>query len=108
MPCWYMFARIPFVAEGRNRVDAPVDEDAELGVLIPGGHLVALERVPVGAERSVLCPRIDFAEQRGARGVELVDGFLPDHIIRVGSLRRSRQHTAKKNRVESHEAPREL
>ena len=31
---------IPFTAECRNRVDAPVDEDAELCVLVPFGHFI--------------------------------------------------------------------
>jgi hypothetical protein len=73
-----------------------VEKDAELGVLIPGGNLIVLEGIPVGAERPGLCPRIDLADQRGARGVELVDGILPDYIIRVGSLRRGGGEQAKK------------
>jgi hypothetical protein len=64
-------------------------EDAELGVLIPGRNLVFLERVPVGAEWPGLSSRIDPAEKRFARSVELVVGVLPHHIIRIGSLRRS-------------------
>ncbi len=53
------------------------------------------QRIPVRAERPVLSPRIDLAQERGARGIELVDGILPDHIVRVGSLRGSGQHTEK-------------
>ena len=42
------FAGIPFVAESGNRIHAPVDEDAELGVLIPGGDFVFGEGGPFG------------------------------------------------------------
>ena len=41
-------ARIPLVSECRNRVHAPVDEDAELGVAKPGGHAIGGKRIPVG------------------------------------------------------------
>ena len=81
-----------------------MEEDAELGVLIPGRHLVMFQRIPVRAERPVLSPRIDLAQERGARGIELVDGILPDHIVRVGSLRGSGEQTEKEKRMESHEA----
>jgi hypothetical protein len=40
-------AAIPLVAERRYRVQAPVDEDAELAVDIPRLHGIALERRPV-------------------------------------------------------------
>mgnify|MGYP000344961181 CR=1 FL=1 len=39
-------ARVPLVAKGGNGVDAPVDEDAELGVEVPLGNGVALQRLP--------------------------------------------------------------
>ena len=43
--------RVPLVAKRRHRVDTPMDEDAELRVLVPVGHLVAREGVPAGRER---------------------------------------------------------
>ena len=102
--------RVPFVAEGGNRVDAPMKENAELGILIPGGNLVLLERVPVGAEWPGLAGRVHLAEERGARGVELMDGFLPRQVVGVGSLRRSGggDKARKEERVKSHEAPTRL
>ena len=39
-------SRIPLVAEGGHRVHAPVDEYAELPVLIPGRHAGSLQRLP--------------------------------------------------------------
>ena len=44
--------RVPLVAERRDGVDAPVDEDAELGVLVPVRDIVPGQRVPVGRERA--------------------------------------------------------
>ena len=102
-PCLIHIARVPFVAKRRNRVDSPVEEDAELGVLIPSGNLVLLQRIPIGAEWSSLSASIDLAEKRGARGVELVGGLFPQHVIRVGSLGRSGDDGAKQEYcVESH------
>ena len=39
-------AGIPLVAEGGHGIDAPVDEDAELAVLVPRRRLVRSERFP--------------------------------------------------------------
>ena len=41
-------ARVPLVAKGGHRVDAPVDKDAEFGVLVPLGHAELPERFPGG------------------------------------------------------------
>src|ERR1700721_1201057 len=43
-------ARIPFVGEGGNGIDSPVEKDAELGVAKPIRGLVAGEGLPVCAE----------------------------------------------------------
>ena len=47
-------AGVPLVGEGGDGVDAPVEEDAELGVLKPGGSAVGGEGVPVGVEGAAL------------------------------------------------------
>ena len=46
-------ARIPLVAERGHRVEAPMDEDAELAVLVPRRHGEVLQRLPVRRERSL-------------------------------------------------------
>ena len=38
--------RVPLVAEGGHGVDAPMNEDAELPVQVPRGHLEAFQRFP--------------------------------------------------------------
>ena len=47
-------AGIPFAAEGRNTVDAPVDKDTEFGVLIPRGNPIGGQRFP-GVLIGTLC-----------------------------------------------------
>lgn len=44
---------IPLVSKGRNGVNAPMDEDAELGVVIPFGGLVVAQRFPCVRIRAV-------------------------------------------------------
>ncbi len=70
-------AGIPFVFRAGDRVDTPVNEDAEFGVLIPLGNFVVAKSFPVrgvGAGGDLL---IDVAEDGGARGVVFGDGTLP-------------------------------
>ena len=55
-------ARIPLVSECRNRIDAPVDEDAELGVAKPIGNAIGGERIPVGAKRTGAQTGVDARE----------------------------------------------
>jgi len=43
---------VPLAAERWDGIHAPVDEDAECGLLIPIGHLVFLQRFVIGAERA--------------------------------------------------------
>ena len=38
----------PFWAKGRHGKDSPVDEDANLGLVVPGGQGPAVQRIPVG------------------------------------------------------------
>src|SRR5579859_6090560 len=48
------FAGIPFGAEGGNGVNAPMDEDAEFGVLVPLGNFVLFEGLPVGTKGAAI------------------------------------------------------
>ena len=52
-------ARIPFVSECRNGINAPVDENAELGIAKPLGYAIAGKRIPIGAERTGARSRVD-------------------------------------------------
>ena len=52
-------ARVPLVAEGRDAVQAPVDEDAELPILVPRRDGVALERAPLGRKGAVRDDLVD-------------------------------------------------
>jgi len=58
-------ARVPLVSECRNGVDAPVNEDAELGITEPAGRAVLRERTPGGPVdilvRGIAVGRADFA-----------------------------------------------
>jgi hypothetical protein len=51
---------IPFVAEGWDRIDSPMNKNAELRVLIRVGHLIFLKGFPVGPERALVVKIIDF------------------------------------------------
>src|SRR5277367_5454240 len=55
-------ARIPLAAIGGHRIDAPMDEDAELRVLVPLRHLVGVERLVVGTEGSRMAHSVDFLQ----------------------------------------------
>ena len=82
-------SRIPFVAEGRDRIDSPVNEDAELRVLVPFGHFVFLQRFPVRAKRALMIRVIHFLEEGGALRVVLAAGLLPD-LINLDRILRGR------------------
>src|ERR1700694_466579 len=73
-------ARIPLVAECGDRIDSPVNEDSELCVFVTFGDFVILERLPVGAERTLVRCGIDLLQNRCALGVVLRTGFLPDSV----------------------------
>src|SRR5271156_1414124 len=55
-------ARIPLAAIGGYRIDAPMDEDAELRILVPLRHLIGVERFVVGTERSRMAHSVDFLQ----------------------------------------------
>ena len=52
--------RIPFAAERRHAVSTPVDEDAELGVLVPLRDLVLLPVISTSARKGPGQSRIEF------------------------------------------------
>lgn len=101
-------ARIPLAAECRHREHAPVDEDAELGVVVPRRRLICLQCRPVGAERALACAGFGFAHQAlafgriGSGGIEplLVDDFRAERgggrggrrLRRMDLQRRQREH----------------
>lgn len=70
-------ARIPLAAERRHREHAPMDEDAELGIVVPRRRLIGLECSPVGAERTLACAGLGFAHQALALGGVLGGGAEP-------------------------------
>ena len=77
-------ARIPFVFRGGNRIDAPVDEDAELRVFVPLRLLVFDQRGPVGTEGPSLAWRVCFGEKAIALRVIFAYRLLP-LMIDLGS-----------------------
>ncbi len=79
-------ARVPFVLRSRNGVDAPVNEDAELGVLVPLRLLILDQRRPVGAVRSIVRLPVGLGEQAIALRVVLTHGLLPLAINLLGGL----------------------
>ena len=59
-------AGVPLVGEGGDGVDAPVDEDAELGVFVPVGDFVFLQGLPVSAVGTLRADTARFFHERGA------------------------------------------
>ncbi len=75
-------ARVPLVSECRNRIHAPVDEDAELGVAKPLGDAIGGERIPVGAERAVTCGGVEAGNlclRRLVIAIDLLSSWLGAH-----------------------------
>ena len=55
-------ARVPFAIKRRNRIDAPMNKNAKLRVLVPSGNLVLLDRFPrglIGPVSVSFCNRIN-------------------------------------------------
>ncbi len=77
-------ARVPLVFGGGDGVDAPVDEDAELGVLVPLRLLVFGQGGPVGAVGAVADLALGLGQQAIALPVVLRNGLLP-LAVDVGS-----------------------
>lgn len=73
---------IPLISEGWHRIDAPMDKDAELRILVPFGGLIFLERFPIRAKGAVMVGGINLFEQRGPLAVVFAAGLLPDFVDR--------------------------
>src|SRR5260370_42468609 len=83
--------RIPFTAERRNGVNAPVDEDSELCVSVPARNFVGLQRLPIRAKWSLLDGCIDPLEHCVALGIVLATCLSPDLIDAFRILRLGRR-----------------
>ncbi len=57
-----------------------MDEDAELGILVPLRNFIVTQTFPIGAEGAVVSLAVCFLEQRVALGVVFGDGLLPLQI----------------------------
>ena len=79
-------AWIPLVLGRRDRVHAPVNEDAELRILVPLRLLVLDERGPVGTIRAVVRLPVGFGEKAIALRVVLADRLLPLVIDLLGGF----------------------
>src|SRR5580704_11089629 len=55
-------ARIPLTAKSRHRIDPPMNEDAELRVLVPLGNLIGVERLIVRPERAPMTYALDVGQ----------------------------------------------
>ena len=77
-------AGVPLTAKGRDGVDAPMDEDAELGICIPLRDFEILQRTPVRPEGAVAAALFDFGKPALALGRELADRLLPGLIALIG------------------------
>ena len=82
-------AWIPFAAEGRNSIDAPMNEDAELGVPVPVRYFVVLQGRPGWLKRPFMSCLIGLLKYGGSLAVELLDGSLPSQITGIRLLGRS-------------------
>src|ERR1700739_3280617 len=79
-------AWIPFVLGRRYRVDTPVNEDAELRVLVPLRLLVLDERGPVGAVGTVIRLFVGLVEKAITVSGIFADRLLPLAIDLFGGL----------------------
>ena len=70
-------SRIPLVAERRNRIDTPMNKNAELRILVPRRYLILLKRFPVRPERPLMIDVLDLFQEGGAFSVVLAAGLLP-------------------------------
>jgi hypothetical protein len=67
-----------------------MNEDAKLGILVPLGDLVFLQRLPVGTEGTLVHDPIHLAENCGARDVIFRTRLLPGLIDHKWIFRRGR------------------
>ncbi len=76
-------ARVPLVGERRNRIESPMNEDAELGVLVPRWRAILLQDSPVGAKWTARRLTVHGLHQGAASPVVLPVRVLPDLVDRV-------------------------
>src|SRR5271166_1655689 len=69
--------RIPLAPKRRNGIDSPVDKYAELGVLVPLGHLVLTERFIVRPEWPVMANPLNVLKDRFPLPIVLTVAGLP-------------------------------
>jgi hypothetical protein len=79
-------SRVPLIAERGNGIDPPVNENAELRILVPLRYLILLKRFPVRPERPLMIDVIDLFQECGAFRVILAAGFLPSQVDTVRIL----------------------
>jgi len=90
-------ARIPLVGKRRDRVQAPMNEDSELRIFIPGWRLVVVERFPVGAKRTIIRLPLDICQNFLACAGVLALGVAPFTLnrnrirMRFAPVERARQ-----------------
>src|SRR5208337_1013603 len=70
-------AGIPLVAKSRNGIDAPVNENPKLGVLIPIRDLIRLKGLPIRAERTDADGLVDSSQDGGSCRVVFRAGLPP-------------------------------
>ena len=80
-------AGIPLAAKCGDRIDAPVNEDAELRIPVPIGHFVLGERIPVGTEWPVVGSAVYVGQDCAARSIVFCGRLLPHVGQRLGALR---------------------
>src|SRR5664279_1089818 len=71
---------IPFIAESRDGIDAPMNENPEFCVPVPFGNLILLKGFPVRPKRALVVSAIDLLQEGGASGVIFAAGALPGLI----------------------------
>src|ERR1019366_1387379 len=77
-------AWVPFILCRGDGVDAPVNEDAKLGILVPLWLLVLHQRAPVRTERAFVRLPVGFSEKAIAFSIVLGYGLLPFLIDLLG------------------------
>ena len=85
--------RIPFVAERRDGIRSPVNENSEFCVLIPRRHLIFLQRFPVRTVRAFVVQFINVFNAGGALAVVLTARLLPNRVSAYRILRRRRSRS---------------
>src|ERR1700746_495864 len=77
---------IPLISEGWHRIDAPMDKDAELRVLVPFGDLIFLQRFPIRTKRAVMICSLHLFEQPARSPSYLLLAFCQIASIASGPI----------------------